>query len=274
MRWTALVFCFAIACGGGGSDPAPQVDRTPVEQPDVVLLTVSGRNLDLLDFFCPPECNEAYLGEAGDAGEAVFTELTNRGLTVEVENYIAAWDNFEGPLRFGARQLIRDLEEIYETWVKDQAEPTRIVILAHSHGAVWAHNVIAALPDIPIDILVSIDGVTTQWESDHADSLTDWFNANGNPFAFDLRDVSDAWLVNSVARDTKDVAFDTIGVNIEVQSNDFLIFDDVDNLRIDGSETGIRRLFASGDDHGEVHEPGTEAMNFVIDEIVLALFGP
>ena len=64
------------ACGNGGDTRSEECSCPPPEfegTPDVVLLTVSGRNLDLEDFFCPPECNEPYLGEAGDAGEAIFT---------------------------------------------------------------------------------------------------------------------------------------------------------------------------------------------------------
>jgi hypothetical protein len=260
------------ACGSGGDTRSEECSCPPPEfegTPDVVLLTVSGRNLDLEDFFCPPECNEPYLGEAGDAGEAIFTELTNQGLTVDVENYIAAWENYINPDRKGCRQLMEDLAWIDENWPS-----TRIVIVSHSHGCVWAHNVVAALPAIQIEVLVSLDGVSLYWETDHAPSITDWYAAvGGNPYGHDLSDVTEVWNTAAGVRDTKDVAFPQVRYNIEVQSDDVLVTDSVDNVRLDGSTDDIA-LLASGDSHGGVHQPGTESMNFVIDQLVIALLGP
>jgi len=259
-----------LAACGGGSSGEPFLPPDPETAPDVVLLTVSGRYLDPLDLFCPPECNQAYLGDAGDAAEAIFTELTNAGLTVEVENYIAAWNNYASPDRLGCHQLIEDLKRIDALWPE-----SRIVLVGHSHGCVWAHNVVAAVPDIEIDILVSIDGVSTQWEDDHADSLTAFYDdEGGNPFAFDLRDVTAAWTTAAGTRDTKDVAFDNVVLNVEVQSDDAFVKDTVDNVRMDGTAAGITRLASTMDNHSAVHQPGTESMNFVIDEIVTALLAP
>jgi len=271
MRHGALLFLllFLAACGGGTTAECSCLPE-PQGTPDVVLLTVSGRNLDLLDLFCPPECNEAYLGDAGDAGEAIFTALSNSGLVVDVEHYIAAWENYENPKRLGCRQLIEDLRRIAA-----ESPAARIVIVGHSHGCVWAHEVAAALPEIEIDVLVSLDGVSTQWEGDHADSLTAWYDSvGGNPYPFDLRDVTESWSTAAGARDTKDVAFGNVAYNIEVQSADLLLSDDVDNVRLDGGEAGIDRLAASGDNHSEVHHPGTESMNFVIDRLLTALLAP
>lgn len=269
MRGAILLFCLLAACGGGSTAECSCLPEGG-GPPDVVLLTVSGRHFDLFDPFCPPECNEPYLGYAGDAGEAIFTALSNSGLVVNVEHYIAAWESYENPKRLGCRQLIEDLRRITAEWPE-----ARIVIVGHSHGCVWAHNVAAALPDIEIDVLVSIDGVSTQWEEDQADALTGWYaSVGGNPYAFDLRDVTEAWTTAAGLRDTKDVAFDNVLYNVEVQSADLLFSDDVDNVRIDGGEAGIDRLAASGDDHSEVHEPGTESMNFVIDRLIVALLAP
>jgi pimeloyl-ACP methyl ester carboxylesterase len=259
-----------VGCGGGGTTAECScLPPEPEEAPDVVLLTVSGRNLDVLDFFCPPECNEAYLGNVGDAGEAIYTELTAGGLTVDTEHYIAAWESYANPDRLGCRQLIEDLRWIDENW------PTaRIVLVGHSHGCVWAHNVVAALPAIQIEVLVSIDGVSLYWETDHADSINDWYTSvGGNPFAHDLSDVTDRWVTAAGDRDTKDVAFDQVSFNIEIQSGDTLISDSVDNVRIDGSFTDIAR-FAANDSHSEVHQPNTASMNFILDQLSTWLLAP
>ena len=134
---------------------------------------------------------------------------------------------------------------------------------------------VVRFPGIEIDLMVSLDGVSTQWEGDHSTAVNDWYDTvGGNPFPFDLSDVTDAWQTTSGARDTKDVTFDNIVLNIEVHSADTLLFDAIDNLRLDGTETGITRLDAVSDSHSETHQPGTESMNFVIDRIVVALFAP
>ena len=74
-------------------------------------------------------------------------------------------------------------------------------------------------------------------------------------------------------RAVTDIVFGQVRYNVEVQSNAVLVSDDVNNSRLDGSSTDIARLL-SNDDHSGVHEPNTESMNFVLDRLVTALFGP
>jgi hypothetical protein len=261
------------ACGGGGSDgdgSSPPVFvpfGDAANAPDVVLLTVSGRTLNFADLSCPPECNVAYLGDPGDAGEAIKTELTNLGFSVDEEHYIAAWNNFKAPDRFGCQQLIADLEWIAANW-----PDTRIVLAGHSHGCVWAHNVVSVLPDIEIDVLISIDGVSLQWEGDHTPSIDAWIaKQGGSPYSHYIADVTEKWIVGPEALDTKDVVFDHVAFNIEVQSNRdcgvCLVFDEVDNVRGDGSEDGIVRHLSTVDDHSASHRAGTASMTFVLDQL-------
>ena len=241
----------------------------------MVLLTVSGRTLDLTNLSCPPECNVPYLGDPGDAAEAITTELRVGGLSVDEEHYIAAWDNYTGPDRLGCRQLIQDLRWIDENW-----PDTRIVIAGHSHGCVWAHNVISVLPDIDIDVLVSIDGISLQWEGDHAPFINDWvaMQAGGNPFAHDIADVTAKWVVGTESLDTKDVVFDHVAFNIEIQSDDqcplCILFDRVDNVRGDGTNASIQTFTSTADSHSACHRAGTESMNFVLSRLSGILLAP
>lgn len=281
MRVILILFLGLVACGGGG-DPVPTpvaIDAFDVEQPDIVLLSVSGRNLDLLNFFCPPECNEPYLGSPDRAGGVLATELTTAGFNVEARHYIAAMDSYDDdgdrePDRLGCLKLIQDLRWIHENWVEGQLTPTQVIIVGHSHGCVWAHNVVSALPEIPIDVLISLDGVSTQWESDHEDSIGDYYGSQGgNPFVVDLRDVTDVWS----GRDTKDVVFDNVAFNIEVRSDNdctFCLFDDVNNERLDGSFAGVVSLESDGEDHSGITREGSVGMLFVIDQLLTNLLVP
>jgi len=261
---------FLGACGGSGSG-APRTEVVPFgdseNAPDVVLLTVSGRTLNFADLSCPPECNVAYLGEPGDAGEAIKTELSNLGFSVDVAHYIAAWESFDEPDRLGCRQLIANLAWIAANW-----PDTRIVLAGHSHGCVWAHNVVSVVTEIEIDVLISIDGVSTQWEGDHKPSIVAWIaKQGGTPYAHDIADVTEKWVVGTKALDTKDVVFDHVAFNIEVQSARdcglCFLFDDVDNVRGDGSEDGIVRHLSTVDDHSASHRAGSESMTFVLDQL-------
>ena len=276
MRIAILGFLLLTACGGGGGEPTVLNSEITgflsIEQPDVVLLTVSGRTLDLADLFCPPECNRPYLGEEGNAGETIFSMMAAEGLSIEVRHYIASLRSFdddgdEQPDRFGILQLIRDLE-----WVRDNWAGTRVLLVGHSHGCVWVHNVIAARPDLQIDFLVSLDGVSLQWESDHREAIDDYYaEQGGNPFAIDIRDVTDVWTVPGGERDTKDIVFDNVGFDIEVRSADFLLSDEIDNARLDGTTTGITTLAATGDTHTGMLAADTESMRFVVDQLRVAL---
>ncbi len=280
MKHCAVVFLVLLVGCRSDADPlAPDNSgERPTEAPDVVLLTVSGRTFSI-NLFCPPECNVAYLGDPSAAGEMLQTEIENMGLTVQRDDYIAALTNYDDNNdniadRFGFLQLVTDLEWIRDNWITGFTNPTRIVIYAHSHGCVWAHIAASVVPDCPIEVLASIDGVCLQWEGDHEESIEDYFTANPNPWSWNIAAPCDAWIVlgESSAFDVEDVAFAHIKHNLEVQSTGIsflvdLIADDQDNRREDGSETGIQRLPPSSEDHTTVDEPDSAAFAWVIDRL-------
>jgi len=275
-----LVLLSLAACSSPKTavvNPGPDTSGTrPAEAPDIVLLTVSGRNLDLLDLFCPPECNLPYLGDAGGAGESLQTEIESLGYTVERDDYIAALQSYDDDGdsiadRLGFLQLVSDLVWIRDNWIGTFEDPTKIVIYAHSHGCVWAHIAASVVPDCPIEVLASIDGVCLQWEADHDGSVDDYVNANGNPWPWDISSPCDEWTVPGQGDrlDTKDVVFDNVRFNLEVKSTGVnllfgLIADTVDNRRLDGTETDITRLPAGSEGHSDVDDPGSAAYDWVV----------
>jgi hypothetical protein len=284
----------AVGCGGGGPPasldgngtltppgppPEPGDNPRPAEAPDVVLLSVSGRNLDTGDLFCPPECNVPYLGDPGAAAEAIVTDLTNQGLSVDHTAYIAALLSFDDDMdgqddRFGFLDLIEDLQWIQDNWIADFDNPTRIVILAHSHGCVWAHIATSVLPDVHVEVLVSLDGVCFFWEADNGLSIDDYIAANGNPWSWDISMPCAAWDVPGVGvLDTNDVAFSNVRYNIEVLSNGTtpLAVDEQENYRPDGTRVDIESFHSTEDSHTDVDTPGTQSMLFVLDRLALTL---
>jgi hypothetical protein len=282
MRLTLVSLLLLVAgCGGSG---APSSTTLPAGRhlrsmaaPDVVLVSVSGRTFDVA-IFCPPDCNEPYLADAGDAAEAVEFDLTSRGLSVEHLPFIAALENYdddddgEFDDRFGYLQLVADLEWIQQNWIDGAADPTRIVILAHSHGTVWAHIACSVLPQVSVEVLISLDGVCLQWADDHAASIGAYYANFGNPWSWDISAPCDRWSVPGVVdpQDTEDIVFDNVVAHLEVRSNGAFPFirDEQINHRPDGTQDDIFRFDSSNDSHSEVHAPSRESMLWVLDRLI------
>ncbi len=249
----------------------------PAEAPDFVVLSVSGRTIDFLSPFCPPECNEPYLGAPGDAAEAVALDLVDRGYSVQRADYIAALfsydDDADGEAdRLGFLQLVEDLNTIGELWIEGFDDPTRIVLVCHSHGCVWGHMAVSVTPDVPVWALVSLAGVCTQGESDCGAEVGNHFAANGTPYAWDLADPCAQWTIPGLAdpADTDDVTFPSAATNLEVRANarSFGIQDTAPNHRPDGTREGIETLDPGEDDHSQVHDPARTSMRWVRDRIL------
>ena len=267
----AILGLTLVACGGSGSEAGPpQQTLRPGAAPDFVIFSVSGH----CGLACNPSVdNDAYLADPQDAVEAVTQTLTGLGFTSQESNYS---DRFESLDRdgdgtddeLGFLQLIEDLQFVYDNWIDGRSNPTRIVVVAHSHGATWAHIAVSVVDQIPIEYLVSLDGICFFWETEHQSTIRSWFQANGNPYPWDISAPCDIWSVpgQASAFNTKDVAFDNVVINLEVQSNDLFTSDCCDNSRLDGSRTGIE-TFAASESHGAVHGSGSASMSWVQNRI-------
>lgn len=259
-----------FGCGGGGSGGGSTPTRLrPAGSPDVVVLSVSGRCGNPL--FCDaPADNIPYLGYAGDAAEAISAAFQAGGRTVQRADFFASFysydDTGDGTAdRRGFLDLVNTLSSIQQQWISDFENPTRIVIVAHSHGCVWAHIATSVRPEVPIAYLVSLDGDCLYWETDYPPDITTYFAQYGNPFAWDIRDPCDHWLVSGAASpmDTEDVVWPNVAVNLEVRSNG-IVGDYQINYRTDGSRTNIYTHDSPTDDHEAVHDPSGESMPWVI----------
>jgi len=268
------ILLFAGACsdnGGGGEDPDsnPLLPLPEGEAPDIVLLSVSGHGGAVSAIFCESDENRAYLMDGGEATEALLSAFDNLGLDVLDAHFSDRVFADESGLadRLGFAEMVGFLKAVQAKWITGQAQPTRVVIVAHSHGATWAHLAVALLDEIPIEYLITLDGICLQWECEHTAGLAEWLAANGFAPPTDLTRPCELWTVGEVEYDTKDVAFDNVSINLEVHSNGFPLGDCCTNVRLDGTTDGIE-TFMAPESHSGVTLADSVSMAWVVDEIV------
>ena len=258
----------------------------PTDAPDVLLLAVSGR--------CPVRCqapddNIDYLTPRGTV-QAVASVLEAQGLSVV--SYAVAGSLGQhtprtisqaqvGPGRTvaasqdGYLQLEARLNTAYADWIRGRSNPTRVVLLAHSHGVVWTHALARAHPEVPIATMIDLDGVCDVWESDNRRQVQAYVSQLGrNPWGFDLADSCGSVRVGNVRYDLKDVVYPNVALNLEVQSQRLVgreggsvianfPFDGPQNVRPDGSRTGLLTFRSPGETHSAVSRPDSRAFGWV-----------
>ncbi|MFZ5481116.1 MAG: hypothetical protein ACOZNI_30420 [Myxococcota bacterium] len=245
-------------------------------QPDYVLVTVSGHCLDCVF----EDYNPEYLAAEG-AADSVAAVLEEDGSSVETWSY---GDDYETPQDTGNRvpvtgfvDLVDDLETLRDDWVDGQDDATRVVVLCHSHGCVWAHTALHVVDDLPVRVLIDLDAVSDGWEDDDAtfgagDEWASIIDADGRQWPFDIADAADAWDIpgQNVYLDVEDVIPDSVRVNLEVWSDGSLVWDEEPNVRLDGSSDDVLLLRAD-EGHSEVDDVGSDALDWVSGELASAL---
>lgn len=271
---------FSAAPFSGALTPRPQ------DAPDVLLLAVSGR--------CPVACqapgdNIDYLTPRGTV-QALAAALEAHGLSVT--SYAVASNLGQhtprtisqaqvgvgrsvAAIQDGFLQLEARLNTAYTDWIQGRSNPTRIVLLAHSHGVVWTHALARAHPEVPIATMIDLDGVCDFWETDNRRQVQAYVSQQGhNPWSFDLADPCGSVRVGNVRYDLKDVVYPNVAVNLEVQSQRLVgreggsvianfPFDGLGNVRSDGSRTGVVTFRSAGETHSVVSRPGSRAFAWV-----------
>ena len=218
----------------------------------------------------------------------VVDAVNGDGWTAAYEGYgDSLWtvvDEDDNVLVRGFLEALVTLEWVEAEWISDYDNPTRVIVVAHSHGTVWAHTALMLTSHVPVDILVDLDGESLGWESDSwtLDTIGDDWRAEVADYVedrdpgwwFDVGNPANSWSVPGVStlQDIEDVVPDNVWFNIEVASSSLVVQDAEPNHRLDGSVDGIYR-FQSGLSHGDVDDPGSTTMDFVA-EVISDVYDP
>jgi hypothetical protein len=260
MKWASpiAVALLVSACGGGGGGGSGGGGGLPV-RPQVVLVCVSGHN-GLLDGDPSP----SYLQY--DAGPEVANDLDAAGYDVRAAYF--ADDAFAVGPYGGYLDLVNYIEALRDSFVPFGG---KVVILAHSHGGVWAHGAIRAVPDLPIAAEVDLDLSSYGWDFvDHdlqnaylgGDPRNDYYlGVDYTVTAYpSVPSETGGWY------DLEDVVFANVTAALEVRSGDSPLlgewYDERWNARASGSTEGLYAYY-SGTSHGEVHAAGGSTLAVV-----------
>lgn len=277
-----LVGCETIQEALPGEDAPALSNPRPVGSPDVVVISFSGRCTSLNLSCVPPFDNHTYLEEPSNlARQAVGAAFESLGLTVgyaDVSAFVREHYSYvSGTHEPGYADAAAALERIQREWIADFDNPTRLVLLAHSHGTVWASLLAWNHPNIAFDYFIYLDGICSLWEADNLINqplvqdyyaglgrLTPWpINQTGGVCDLSYTSLSGAWDIN-------DLVPWNVTYALEVRSKNGVpnyVWDDDMNVRADGSRDFISTIEQFGETHSDVAKAGSAAMFWVTNMI-------
>ena len=80
------------------------------------------------------------------------------------------------------------LDDIVDTSIRGFDNPTRLVLLGHSHGTVWMSLLAYENPEVTFDYAIYLDGVCNSWERDnltngiHGNIILNFYRSIGQPY--------------------------------------------------------------------------------------------
>lgn len=279
------------ACAGSTSEddndaPVVVVPQVPVRAawcPDFAIFSVSGH-----DPLSEGPSNAEYLSTPKYLTPfAIANGLTEAGgWSSSVYAYSDELYSSNGAIGF--LDLLDDLDLVRRECIAGYLGATRVIVVAHSHGVVWAHLAVFESPLVPVDVLVDLDGTALGWESSPGEPFLwlgdDWrsllyaySSATGRTWHLGTPwYANDYWAVPGVTTDRgydiEDIVPNNAAVGLEVWSDSWQIGipfpQDQDlNYREDGSRTGLAG-FQSENDHMTVPVASSDAMVWVVDYIM------
>lgn len=268
-----------------GETGEPDPPQRPADAPDWLVITVSGHCI-------PPGCelpgtNHEYIADLGtaarfvDALEAWGEEVQLWSYTDELYNRDLATQKLlpgEGdPIFYGFLQLHEDLLFVRDAWVGEFDDPTKILVIAHSHGVVWAHTALHVVDDLPIEVMIDLDGKSLAWESenlllsfgdDWSAEIAAYNEQHGVSWPFDIGDAEAGWdIPGQGSMDVEDVIPDSVVHNLEIQATSGIVMpfpDTDDNRRLDGTRVGITTFVSEIEDHVEIDNPDAQAIDWAL----------
>jgi pimeloyl-ACP methyl ester carboxylesterase len=200
--------------------------------PDVVLISFSGRTgFPALGHctpgYCPPRDNTPYLSDPErrtiQSLESVFLAQGLEVVTFNASSFIAQHHSYlSGRDEPGYVEAEAFLLEMYHRFIRDSDQPARVVLVGHSHGAVWASLLAWNHPEVPVAYLISLDSVCTGWTADHAAYIQQHYSSNSERYPWPLREHPDLCRVTfdglPEPRAISDVVPGNVALSLEVQS--------------------------------------------------------
>lgn len=278
-----LVPLLLIGCG-------TQPSSTP-SNPDVLVIGFAGR-CGFWPTCSAPNDNRAYLGyeptpNTLGAVAGAFEELGYSTATYSFRSHLldsSTWGS-------GYLSAQDALEWVTTNWIEERENPTRLVLVAHSHGNQFMSLLAMDNPELTFDWGIYLDAVCSQWETDHlygSESGTEpyyfpgWFETvygqrENYPVPLNVIDACDAYPVPGLVemQDISDVVPYNVTWSVEVSSSGEafgMVRDDDPNHRPDGTngiEAGLAGLDQLDEGHLEVHTEGSQAMTWVQQMILL-----
>jgi hypothetical protein len=165
----------------------------------------------------------------------------------------------------GFLSALSDLDRLHASLVAGVRNPTRFLVLGHSHGTQFAHLLARERPSVPFVGSVLLDSVCARWDLDHAlpylalvrGESTARFGLIPPLFACKTVRVGDA------RADQGDVVPSNVAASIEIASGGSLwpglgiVSDMTVNRRADGTVRGLERLVIDWESHEGVFWPGS-----------------
>lgn len=257
---SAAILTILAACGGGDTSETSKA-------PDLVVFFISGHT----DLDGQPSYSYLHI----TAGPSIVADLINAGYSVEPHYYVD--DAFPVGGMPGFQDLVKDMRT-----ARDQNVPkgSRVVVIAHSHGGVWAHAAIRAVSNLTVTAQVDLDTSSFGWAFVHHDLQNSYIG--GDP--------RDEFTVNnltacpqyanipsetSFSYDIEDVIFGNVKNALEIRSGEMPPFasenyDEKWNIRDNGTQDGLS-CYYSGTSHNEVHQPGGTTIPIVKNWLISKL---
>jgi pimeloyl-ACP methyl ester carboxylesterase len=244
--------------------PVAVLPNRPAGTPDVVVFAFSGR----CAFPCHPNDNRDGWGQAHRDALTLALAAEGADLRVEFRTYRAHVHDRTGYGR-GFLSALDDLDGVQASLMNGFANPTRLVVMGHSHGTQFAHLLAYERPDVGFAASVLLDSVCQQWDVDHAAAFVVALRSPrgapgaGEPYSVGCKvkpvsgrgylDVGDAVPV------TIERSLEVHSGGTEVLGEVGLVRDATLNSRGDGTRRGIELLSVPWEGHARVAEASSYA---------------
>lgn len=254
-------------------------DYRPAGTPDVAIIGFAGRECS---FGCgAPNTNQAKLGITPDPGtlNAIAGAFEALGHSVETFSFRSHLYSRPG---YGEGYLTADalVEMIRRDWIGDFLNPTRLVLVAHSHGTQFMSLLAYDHADQQFAYGIYLDAVCARWDEDHIKSgrFDDHF---GSPIHYPAPLDVTTYACDSLPvpglgfpQDISDVVPDNVTWGLEVVAEPrpwAPLVDTYPNHRLDGSSgipAGLPRIRPiPNEGHTIVHTAGSAGLGWVLDGI-------